>query len=324
MRFINRNIRVADIARALDLRLDGTGKIHCWRPDRHKHGDRTASVGIRSTNNTVKCFGCGVGPIGPIDLVMDVRGVNAGEAAMWIAERFDVPTIRAGKRLEEPDRWRGPVGYERGLELLIRSGLWGTLSEAARSIAPVLLNMSEKDEPTSQESSIRMSYLGISRYSGIQSPNSVRRALVELSEIGFLQLPETGIRNSPTRSAARYAITPNSEALWELANQFSAQVRSEIAGERELRERSRKGRIRALREKVGAPRSGQKDSNAACAPGKPFPDSKAIQKETSPPHAVGTKYKPLYPTDSANQQHATRRIARSSTNGPSFDRRGEK
>lgn len=70
MRFINRKVPIAEVARALSLRLDGTGKIHCWHPDKHKNGDRTASVGIRISNNTVKCFGCGSRPICPIDLVM--------------------------------------------------------------------------------------------------------------------------------------------------------------------------------------------------------------------------------------------------------------
>lgn len=204
MRHINRKVSVVEVARALDLRMGGASKIHCWHPDRHEHGDRTASAGIRTANNTVKCFGCDVGPIGPIDLVMDVRGVNAGDAALWIAERFDVPTIPAGKRLGEPDRWRRPVGYERGLELLVRSGLWGNLSEAAQSIAPVLFHMSEKEEPTGQESSIRISYSGISRYSGTKSPNSIRKALLELGELGFLTQPEAGVRCSPARQAALY------------------------------------------------------------------------------------------------------------------------
>lgn len=111
MRFIHREVPIVNVARALDLRLDGASKIHCWHPDRHKNGDRTASVGIRTTNNTVKCFGCGLGPIGPIDFVMDVLGLPAADAASWIAEQFPVPTIPAGKRLAEPDRWRGRIGY---------------------------------------------------------------------------------------------------------------------------------------------------------------------------------------------------------------------
>ena len=36
------------------------------------------------------------------------------------------------------------VGYENGIGLLIRSGLFGTLSEAARCVAPVLLERAER------------------------------------------------------------------------------------------------------------------------------------------------------------------------------------
>src|SRR5215475_6445176 len=99
MRYINRQIPIVDVARALELRLDGTNKIHCWHPERHKNGDRTASVGIRTINNTVKCFGCDSRPMGPVDLVMDALQLAAAPAALWIADRFKVPTIPAGKRL---------------------------------------------------------------------------------------------------------------------------------------------------------------------------------------------------------------------------------
>jgi hypothetical protein len=249
MRFINRDLPIAGVARALDLRLDGAGKIHCWHPDRHKNGDRTASVGIRAANNTVKCFGCGSKPMGPIDFVMDVLDLAAADAALWIGERFDVPVIPAGKRLTDVDRWRGQVGYERGLELLIRSGLFGTLSESARSIAPVLLAMSEN--VTDQAPSIRMSYAGISRYSGIRSPNAIRKALTELGEIGFLTLPEAGLRRSPDRAASLYIVTPNSDELNELAQIFAAQKKAEVAAERELRGRLRSEKMRAWKERCG-------------------------------------------------------------------------
>src|ERR1035438_4002448 len=58
MRFINRQVPIVDVARKLDLLLEGSSMIHCWHPEHHQHGDRTASVGIRASNNTVKCFGC--------------------------------------------------------------------------------------------------------------------------------------------------------------------------------------------------------------------------------------------------------------------------
>src|ERR1035438_8556935 len=151
MRYINRQVPVAEVARVLGLRMDGASKIHCWHPERHKNGDRTASVGIRASNNTVKCFGCDSKPMGPINFVMDVLELAAADAALWIAARFSVPTILPGKRLGEPDRWRDRVGHERELELLVRSGLFGVLSEPARLIAPVFLAICEKQEPTDQE-----------------------------------------------------------------------------------------------------------------------------------------------------------------------------
>jgi hypothetical protein len=312
MGYINRKVPIVEVARALDLRLDGSGKIHCWHPDRHKNGDRTASVGIRTTNNTVKCFGCDFRPIGPIDLVMDVRAVSAVEAALWIAGKFSVPMIPAGKRLEGPDHRRDRFGYDQGLGLLVKSGLWGTLSEAARSVAPVLLEMSEKNEPTDQESSIQLSYAGLHRYSGISSPNSVRKALVELEEIGFLVLPEAGFGRSPERRAARYIVTPNSDALTELAHAFSAQRRAEVAAERELRDRLRKQKIRGFREANGSLQrwAGQEGSNAAPLPHTPIP---AQREEIESGRRISTKYKPVYPRNSANQQDAIRRIERNLT-----------
>jgi hypothetical protein len=251
MRYINRQVPIIRVARALDLRLDGANKIHCWHPERHEHGDRTASVGIRETNNTVKCFGCDSKPMGPIDFVMDVLAMTSpADAALWIAGRFDVPTVQAGKRLTETDRWRGPVGYERGLELLVRSGLWGILSGPAQSVAAVFVTMSEKKRLTDQEFRIRLSYLGISRYSGLRSPNAIRKALIELGEIGFLTLPEAGLHRSPQRGASLYIVTPSSNEMTELAQAFSAQMKTEIAAEKELRSRLRREKTRAWREQA--------------------------------------------------------------------------
>jgi hypothetical protein len=38
MRFINRELPIVNVARELDLRLDGVTKIHCWHPDQHQQG----------------------------------------------------------------------------------------------------------------------------------------------------------------------------------------------------------------------------------------------------------------------------------------------
>ena len=246
MRYINRKVPIGEVARALDLQ-DGWSRQECTVGTRISTSTATEPPlsGFERANNTVKCFGCGVGPIGPIDLVMDVRGVNAGDAALWIAERFDVPTIPAGKRIEEPDRWRGKFGYERGLGLLVTSGLFGAMSEAARSIAPVLQEMSEKGEPPDQESSIRISYRGISRYSGVQSPNAIRKALLGVGEIGFTGFPS---RSPPfyhqvvTQMHSTHRHAQLRCACRVGAHSFSAQMRSEVSPLKgELRDQMRKG-----------------------------------------------------------------------------------
>jgi hypothetical protein len=247
MRYINRQVRIVEVARALDLRLDGRSKIHCWYPNRHQHGDRTASVGIRAGNNTVKCFVCDLKPMGPIDLVMDVLGTSSpADAALWIAARFNVPSIpRRRPTTKTLGSYR--VGCEQGLGLLVRSGLWGTLSEAARCIAPVLLEMAEKSTPAAADLTLQISYVGISRFSGIRSHRAIRHALVELTEIGFLRQPCAGQRRSPQRTSSRYIISPLSDELWETANAFAAQIQTEIAAEKELRKRARELRVHKLR-----------------------------------------------------------------------------
>ena len=185
MRYIHREIGIIEVARALDLKIDGPTKIHCWHPDRHKHADRTASVSIRTSNNTVKCFGCGSKPIGPIDLVMDVLDMSAADAALWIAARFPVPSVPRRRPVPKPHAsYR--VGYENGIGLLVRSGLWGTLSEAVRCIAPVLLEMAERVSPASEEFTLQMSYVAISRFSGVRSHRAVRKALGCMSALRFL------------------------------------------------------------------------------------------------------------------------------------------
>jgi len=247
MRFINRELPIVDVARALDLRLDGIGKIHCWHPDRHQHGDRTASVGIRASNNTAKCFGCDSKPMGPIDLIMDVRGVGPADAALWIAGRFMVPSISAHKRLGDVDRRRDRVGYEQGLGLLIRSGLWARLSKPGQAIAAVLLEFGEKEKPLDETLRVKMAYRTLARYSGVQSHNAIRKGLVELAEVGFLILPAGTATASLDRQSATYIVTPNSQTLWELAQTTARQTQQEIAAEVELRKRQRNERLRSKR-----------------------------------------------------------------------------
>lgn len=56
--FIKRHVPIADVARALDIRVASNTAAHCWRPDAHEHGDRTPSVWFSRRSNKGKCFVC--------------------------------------------------------------------------------------------------------------------------------------------------------------------------------------------------------------------------------------------------------------------------
>jgi hypothetical protein len=243
IRFINRKIPIDEVARQLDLRIGSNGNIHCWQPDLHQHGDRTASVGIREINNTVKCFGCGIGPLSVIDLVRAVLGTErVREAAEWVAARFRVPEIRARKHLEVLARRIFQYGFENDIGKLVHSGLWAELSPTARAIVPVLLEFAEKGPDG--KLSVEISYRGLARFSGAGSPNAVAAALRALQEIYWLVIVagrrEPG--SGPVRATSKYILTPRSDQLMELANAHSAQMRNEIELQKALRAEARRAR----------------------------------------------------------------------------------
>jgi hypothetical protein len=93
--------------------------------------------------NRVRCFVCDVrGGHSCIDLVVGFLRIGFGEAVNWIAERFTVPNVKVGRpvgsRAKEPQPYRvGSQGSE--LEVLVRSGMFGQLSPAERSILIALV-----------------------------------------------------------------------------------------------------------------------------------------------------------------------------------------
>jgi len=245
MKYINRKVPIGEVARALDLRLDGATMVHCWHPERHQHGDRTASASILTSSNKIKCFVCNFRPKGPIDFVMDVLGLSSpADAALWIAERFPVPFIPACKHLAGTAR-RGER-VQSGLALMIRSGLWAQLSPAAQAIAPVLLEMASKESPASERMTVQVSYVGITRMSGITSPNAIHRALLALSETGLMVPPAGRKPGRLVQETASYTLTPYSQELLDMAQAVAQQANDEIAAGVELRARLRKERVRVF------------------------------------------------------------------------------
>lgn len=248
IRFINRKIPIADVARALELRIASSGNIHCWRPALHQHGDRTASVGIWKSFNKLKCFGCGIGPLSVIDFVMAVLDLKKpGEAARWVAERFEVPEIQRGQHIVEPERRIFQIEYLSDIGLLVNSGLWARLSAAARAMVPVFLEFAER-EAGKQTRSVTISYLALMRYSGVASPNAISAALRELEQIHWLAKFDGGRKpgSGPVRATSTYLLTPRSDELMELANANFKQMQGEVADQRVLRAEARAKRKNAL------------------------------------------------------------------------------
>jgi hypothetical protein len=251
LRWINRHVAVRDVAHKLGLVFDAHGNIHCWHPDRHQHGDRTASVSIHRTGKRLRCFGCNTRSMRPVDLVLDVLGnagaaevTNLADAATWIAERFAVPLLARRKHLKDTSRPPYLVGHERGVGRLIRSGLWSDLSAPAQAIAPVLWEFSQWDSQTAT-ATILISYRGMARYAGIVSPNSISRALGELEDLGWLRRVPAVTRGA-IRATSSYLITPESDSLAERAGARYEQSRIEIDTERELRSRQRTERKKTI------------------------------------------------------------------------------
>lgn len=247
MAFINAKVPISEVATALGLHFGASGHIHCWHPDRHQNGDRTASVGICRQQNYVKCFGCGTPPMHTLNLVIDVLGIPAGDAALWIAERFEVPRIPRTTPPRKVPSVVTRVGVGPPLTPLIVSGLYARMSESARNVATVLAHLADKEDARAVYS-IRISYVGILRYGGMASPNAVRKGLRELAELRWLSIkqstPESG---HPLRSVPTYVITPQSDTFLEIANASAAALVQEIAVEKELRARKRNERTQTLR-----------------------------------------------------------------------------
>ncbi|MDP8991213.1 MAG: hypothetical protein M3N41_14175 [Acidobacteriota bacterium] len=251
MVFINRKVPIRDVANKLGLSFGGNGHIHCWFPERHKNSDRTASVGVQASFNSVKCFGCNNRPLGPLDLVMSVLGLTAGEAALWVAQRFSVPQLPKGKHLERKSERRiAQYGTEKPLELLVISGIWAKLNAQTQRLLPALLSLAKKrsENPVYD---LELSYAGLQRYTGIASLSSVSKALQEAQAIGWLQRPEK--RNyGPGQPALCYILTPFSDEVLELANSIAAERRQEIEAEKKLRRAKRSQRISQWQERTGA------------------------------------------------------------------------
>jgi hypothetical protein len=292
LRWINRSLSIADVAKALELQFDQGGMLRCWHPEKHQNGDATPSVGIRKATNRVKCFGCGSGTMSVVDLVCDVQGIDVAKAARWLEGHFDVPRIAKRRHLEaaKPLRWCD-VGHEQPIELLVKSGIWAVLCPPAQRVAPVLFCLATRGERDTFN--VKISDRALMRYSGVKSFSSLGKAKRQLEEIEWLEcLADEFKAGEVLRSVSTYGLTPYSDGLMELANEMAAQNRQEVAAEREMRRQQRRARRAAL------------DAATRCVAMKPTDDILA---------SGTTVYNPLYTERSVGQSGATQNEAPNET-----------
>ncbi len=230
--WMKRNVPIIAVARALGLRIRNR-RAKCWRPEKHRHGDAHPSLNLYEKGNRCRCFVCDLkGGHSNIDLVMGVLPCDFRDAVFWIAERFPVPNVKvgrpAGKTLPSALPYRaGVLGSE--WEVVVRSGLWGLLSAAERSILLALHAFQDVDTGLT-----RLSYRAIMRYSGVRKTGNISNAIKELKKMHALQAVP-GLRRGLLRECSTYRVTLTDPKFLEICNGVFASARKEVAQERVYR-----------------------------------------------------------------------------------------
>lgn len=236
--YIRKSVPIRAVAEALGLTVVGN-MVRCWRPENHQCADRTPSVGLHARNNRAKCFVCDGAVLSPIDLVMSVRSVELREAAQWIAERFAVPPAKEGMHITHQERW--PEVFRVGssglrFEVLVRSGIWASLTPCQRSLIPVLETFVD---PLTHKAII--SYRGLMRYSGVRSQSTVALAIKRFRALHFLKV-ESSKDSEGFRTCNTYELRFDDPAFVAIATECGRKHKEEKERERELRASARKER----------------------------------------------------------------------------------
>ena len=231
--WIKKNVPVLEVAKALGLRIRHR-RAKCWRPENHTHGDAEPSLHFHERKNRVRCFVCDMrGGHSNVDLVMGVLDLTFGEAVRWIAERFPVPNVKVGRPVGSRAAQAAPyrVGvHGSAWEVIIRSGMWGALSAAERSILMVLDYFKD-----SETGITRMSYRAIMRYSGVAKMANVSSAIKEFRKMHAAQaIP--GPRIGVTRECSSYRVTLDDPKFLDLCNGVCRANREQVAQERDYRQ----------------------------------------------------------------------------------------
>jgi hypothetical protein len=247
--WIKRHVPVLGVGRALGLQIRHR-RAKCWRPENHTHADADPSLHFYERRNRVRCFVCDMrGGHSSIDLVMGTLGIDFAQAVRWIAERFPVPNVKIGRPVG--NALAAPMPYRVGIhgsawEVIVRSGTWGAITAAERSILATLEYCKDVDSGLTL-----MSYRAIMRYSGVKKMANVSAAIKSLCRMGALQVVR-GQRIGITRECSVYRVTLDNPKFLELCNTVFTDARQEIEQEREYRASQKRERERASRKSPAA------------------------------------------------------------------------
>jgi hypothetical protein len=238
LEYIRKSVPIRAVAEQLDLDVKGR-MVRCWRPQNHEHGDRTPSVRLDERRNIAKCFVCDPRALSTIDLVMSVFTVDLRHAVQWITSRFKIRPAPKGRHIQHQERW--PEVFRVGtshtaLEMLVRSGIWASLSPAQRSMIPVLATFAD---PQTQE--VTISYRGLMQYTGIRSQSTVSAGLKRFQTLHFLRV-ERRRESEGLRDCNTYHLCFDDPESVECANRSLRHQRDLIKHERELRRQARNQR----------------------------------------------------------------------------------
>ena len=237
--WIKKHVSVLEVGRMLGLRIHRR-KARCWRPENHANGDADPSLRFHERRNRVRCFVCDTrGGHSCVDLVMGVLGLKLSSAVWWIAERFTVPNIKIGRPLgKRPvDAIPFRVGVDGSdLEVLVRSGMFGQLSPAERSVLVTLRMLRDAESGLT-----KLSYGAIMRYSGVGSRANVSAALTKLQRLHAIQVSR-GARIGLVRECSAYRVTLDDPKFLAVCDRIFRESREEIVAEREYRKEIRSAR----------------------------------------------------------------------------------
>jgi len=237
-KYIRTKISIVAIAQALGLTVSGN-RARCWRTESHRNGDANPSIAFCQKRNKGRCFVCDPHVWSTIDLVMLYRGCDLREAVSWITDRFSVPPLPKGSHIKKREAWypRFRSGVtEDVLTVLVRSGLWSTLSHAERSILPTLVTFTNRDTGLAE-----ISYRGLMQYSGVGSQATIANAIRRFEQMRLLHV----VRLSGglcLRRVSQYRLTLDDPEFQATVMKVFRRQRDEIELEKQLRAEERTAR----------------------------------------------------------------------------------